>query len=132
MKDVAEKYTVKFNESTLYMGKSGLMRSGGTASDWQFIPYERGKQIAKPPKVLPRAHGGPIKDLLYCMKNGGTPCSDFITAAGPLASFALSGHVAMLSGAGKKVDWDVQAMRSTNLPEADQFARRQYRAGWEL
>jgi predicted dehydrogenase len=132
MKDVAEKYKVGFGESTLYVGKNGMMRSGGTASDWQFIPYERGKQIPKPRKVLPRAHGGPIDDLLYCMKNGGTPCSDFVTAAGPLASFALSGHVAMLSGVGKKVQWDVPAMRSTNLPEADQFAHRQYRAGWEL
>ena len=76
----------------------GLMRSQGTAGGWQFIPYERGKKFPKPPKTLPRAHGGPIGDLLYVMKNGGTPCSDFVTAAGPLASFALTGHMAMLPG----------------------------------
>ncbi len=132
MKDVAAKHQVKFGECTLYVGKQGMMRSGGTAGDFQFIPYERGREIPKPPKTLPRAHGGPIDDLLYVIKNGGTPCSDFVTAAGPLASFALSGHLAMLAGVGKKVDWDVEAMQCTNLPEANQYARRDYRKGWEL
>jgi predicted dehydrogenase len=132
IKEVSAKSKANFGESTLFVGKNGMMRSGGTASDWQFIPYARVKEVPKPAKVLPRAHGGPIDDLLYCMKNGGTPCSDFITAAGPLASFALSAHLAMLAGVGKKVEWDVGEMRCTNLPEANQFAHRQYRAGWEL
>ena len=66
------------------------------------------------------------------MQNGGTPCSDFVTSAGPLASFALSGHLAMLAGVGKKVEWDVQTMHCANLPEANKFACREYRAGWEL
>ena len=133
--DMAECYTLmkaakeknvltQMGKSTLYVGKQGMMRSGGTASDWQFIPYERGKEVPKPPKVLPRAHGGPIDDLLYVLKNGGTPCSDFVTAAGPLASFALSGHLAMLAGVGKKVEWDVPSMQCVNLPEANKFARR--------
>ncbi len=132
MKDVQSKYNVKFHECTLFVGRQGLMRSEGTANGWQFIPYQRGKEIPKPPKTLPRAHGGPIGDLFYVMQNGGTPCSDFVTSAGPLASFALSGHLAMLAGVGKKVEWDVQTMRCANLPEANKFACREYRAGWEL
>jgi hypothetical protein len=89
-------------------------------------------EIPKPPKVLPRAHGGPIDDLFHCLKNGGTPCSDFITSAGPLASFVLTGHLAMLAGVGKKIEWDVGKMQCTNLPAANAFARREYRTGWEL
>jgi hypothetical protein len=132
MKDVQNKYKIRFGECTLFVGQQGLMRSEGTAGGWQFIPYERGKQIPRPPKTLPRAHGGPIGDLFYVMHNGGTPCSDFVTSAGPLASFALSGHLAMLAGVGKKVDWDIPTMQCTNLPEANKFARREYRVGWEL
>jgi predicted dehydrogenase len=132
MKDVQDKYKIRFGECTLFVGDQGLMRSEGTAGGWQFIPYERGKEIPKPPKTLPRAHGGPIGDLFYVMKNGGTPCSDFITAAGPLAAFALTGHLAMFAGVGKKVEWDVEKMQCTNLPEINKFARRDYRAGWEL
>jgi predicted dehydrogenase len=133
IKEATEKYNLKnFGESTLYVGEKGKMRSGGTAGDWQFLPYELGKEIPKPPKVLPRAHGGPIGDLFHCMKKGGTPCSDFPTSAGPLAAFVLSGHVAMLAGVGKKIEWDVEKMECTNLPEANKFARRDYRQGWEL
>ncbi|MGA2069176.1 MAG: Gfo/Idh/MocA family oxidoreductase [Thermoguttaceae bacterium] len=132
MKDVQEQYKIKFGECTLFVGQKGLMRSEGTAGGWQFIPYERGKEVPKPPKVLPRAHGGPVGDLFWCLKNGGTPCSDFVTAAGPLASFALSGHLAMAAGVGKKVEWDVEKAECTNLPEVNQFAHREYRPGWEL
>jgi predicted dehydrogenase len=132
MKDTQDKYKIKFGECTLFVGDKGLIRTQGTAGGWQFLPYERIKELPKPEKTLPRAHGGPIGDLFYVMKNGGTPCSDFITAAGPLASFALSGHLAMLSGVGKKIEWDVEKMQSTNAPEANKFARREYRAGWEL
>ena len=132
MKDAAEKYKVKIGENTLYVGEKGMITSFGTAGGFQFLPHEMMKDIPKPPKTLPRAHGGPIGDLFHVMKNGGTPCSDFVTAAGPLASFALSGHLAMLVGVGKKVEWDVEKMECTNLPEANQYARREYRPGWEL
>jgi predicted dehydrogenase len=132
MKEVEKKHHIRFGECTLFVGSNGLMRSEGTAGGWQFIPYERGKEVPKPPKVLPRAHGGPVGDLFWCLKNGGTPCSNFITEAGPLASFALSGHLAMFAGAGKKVEWDVEKMECTNMPELNKFARREYRPGWEL
>ncbi|MGA2618956.1 MAG: Gfo/Idh/MocA family oxidoreductase [Thermoguttaceae bacterium] len=132
MQEVQKKYKINFGECTLYVGQQGLMRTEGTAGGWQFIPYERGKEIPKPPKTLPRAHGGPIGDLFYVLRNGGTPCSDFVTSAGPLAAFALSGHLAMLAGVGKKVEWDVEKMQSTNMPDVDRFARREYRPGWEL
>jgi predicted dehydrogenase len=132
VKDAQQKYDIKFGESTLYVGDGGLARSEGTAGGWQLLPYERMKEVPRPPKTLPRPHGGPVGNLFYVMHNGGTPCSDFITAAGPLASFALTGHVAMLAGVGKKVQWDVEKAECTNMPEVNQFARRQYRAGWEL
>ncbi len=132
MKDVQQKHKIEFGECTLYVGDKGLMRSQGTSGGWQFIPYEMGKTFPKPAKILPRAHGGPIDDLFYVMRNGGTPCSDFFSAAGPLASFALTGHLAMAAGAGKKVEWDVAKMTCTNMPELNKFAHREYRRGWEL
>jgi hypothetical protein len=126
------KYTFKFSDGTLYVGDKGWMMSYGTAGGFQLLPYERIKELPRPEKTLPRAPGGPVGDLLYCLKNGGTPCSDFVTSAGPLASFVLSGHLAMLSGVGKKIEWDMEKLESPNMPEANQFARRQYRKGWEL
>jgi len=66
------------------------------------------------------------------MKSGGAPCSSFPDAAAPLAAFVLTGHLAMFAGVGKKVEWDVEKMQCTNMPEINRYARREYRKGWEV
>jgi hypothetical protein len=30
------------------------------------------------------------------------------------------------------VEWDAKNMRSTNVPEANQYVKREYRKGWSL
>ena len=44
----------------------------------------------------------------------------------------LLGNLAIRAGQGVKVLWDGPNMRSTNLPELNQFVRRDYRKGWSL
>jgi predicted dehydrogenase len=132
MREVQEKYDVKFGECTLFVGREGLMQTRGTAGGWQLLPAERVNDLPEPEKILPRAHGGPVGDLFHSIKNGLTPCSDFVTSAGPLTSFVLTGLLAMFAGTGKKLHWDVQKMQVTNLPEINQYVSRTYRQGWEL
>ena len=50
--------------------------------------------------------------------------------AGPVTETILLGAVALR--AGKKVEYDTLNMKITNIPEANQFLTREYRAGWEL
>jgi hypothetical protein len=38
----------------------------------------------------------------------------------------------MFAGVGKKLEWDVEAMKCTNVPEINRFVRREYRRGWEV
>jgi predicted dehydrogenase len=132
MKEAEKKYNVQFGECTLFVGQEGLIRSEGTAGGWQFLPAEKIKDLPEPPKTLARTHGGPVGDLFYAVKNGVTPCSDFVGAAGPLAAFVLTGHLAMSAGVGKRVEWDVEKMQCTNMPEINQYVRREYRQGWEV
>jgi hypothetical protein len=132
MKDAEKKYNVQFGECTLFVGQAGLIRTEGTAGGWQFLPAEKIKDLPEPPKTLARAHGGPVGDLFYAVKNGATPCSDFVGSAGPLAAFVLTGHLAMSAGVGKRVEWDVEKMQCTNMPEINQHVRREYRQGWEV
>ena len=62
---------------------------------------------------------------------GGTPCgANFPDFAGPLAEIVLAGNLALRTP--KKIAWDVAAMRSTNVPEINQFVHREYRKGWTL
>jgi predicted dehydrogenase len=132
MKEAEKKYEVKFSEDTLFVGDKGLFRTGGTCGNWSFLPMERREEVPEPTKVLPRAHGGPIEDLFYSIKNGTVPCSNFPNAAGPLTAFALAGHLAQFAGIGKKLEWDVEKMKCTNVPEANRYVRREYRKGWEV
>ena len=90
------------------------------------------KATPEPPKTIPRAHGGPIEDLIYARKNFTTPCSNFVDSAGPLTAFALTGHLAMFAGVGKKLEWDVKKMQVTNMPEINTYVGRTYREGWEV
>ncbi|UCG47140.1 MAG: Gfo/Idh/MocA family oxidoreductase [Phycisphaerales bacterium] len=127
MKETESKHNRRFGEFTLFVGDDGLI-----GTDARIIPEEKHKQTPAPPKSIPRAHGGPIEDLFHAMKNDGTPCSNFIDSAGPLTAFALTGHLAMFAGVGKKLDWDVEKMQCTNMPEINRYVGREYRAGWEV
>jgi predicted dehydrogenase len=127
MRETEKKYNRKFGEFTLFVGEKGLM-----GSDARIIPEDKHKETPPPPKTLARAHGGPIEDLFYTMKNGGKPCSDFIDSAGPLTAFALTGHLAMFAGVGEKLEWDVEKMQCIDMPEIDRYVRREYRRGWEV
>jgi hypothetical protein len=127
MKDAEKKYDRKFGEFTLFVGEKGLI-----GSDGRILPEEKHKEFPAPPKTLARAHGGPIEDLFHCCKNGGAPASNFTDSAGPLTAFALSGHLAQFAGVGKKLEWDVEKMQCTNMPEINRYVAREYRKGWEV
>ncbi len=133
IRQLGKELEVKFGEDTLFIGDKGYFFTTGHAGSAQIVPAEKRKDFPAPPKTLPRAKGnGPIADLFACIKNGGTPVSNIPDAAGPLTAFALTGHLAQAAGVGKKVEWDVEKMECTNLPELNQLLRRTYRDGWGI
>ena len=127
-KEAEQKEQRKFGEFTLFIGDKGMI-----GSDAVIIPQADHDKFPSPAKTLPRAHsGGPIQDLYWCIRNGGTPASNFPQAAAPLTSIALTGHLAQFAGKGSRVDWDMDAMRCSNIPEINRYVRREYRPGWEV
>jgi predicted dehydrogenase len=60
--------------------------------------------------------------------NGKTSCP--LSYSGPLSETVLLGNVAYRSG--KTIEWDSKALAARGVPEAMQFVRRTYRAGWEV
>lgn len=133
MKQTEKECDINFGECTLYLGEKGKFWTTGTAGQARILPLEKHAAYPPPPKTLPRAKGdGPIEDLFACIKDGGVPCSNFVTAAGPLTEFVLLGHLAQYAGVGKRLEWDVARMRCTNEPEINEHVRRTYRRGWEV
>jgi hypothetical protein len=64
------------------------------------------------------------------VKDKKQPSSSF-DYAGPLTETMLLGVVATMVP-GRKLLWDGPGMKVTNIPEANQFLRREYRSGWTL
>jgi hypothetical protein len=127
MKETEAKEQRKFGEFTLFVGDKAML-----GSDGHLIPQAVHDQTPRPEKTLPRAHGGPIDDLYWCIRNQGTPASNFPDAAALLTAIALTGHLAQFAGKGSKIDWDTQKMECTNNSEVNRFVKREYRQGWEV
>jgi hypothetical protein len=52
--------------------------------------------------------------------------------AARLTEVMLLGIVALRAGQGRKINYDAQNMRVTNVAEANQYLTREYRAGWTV
>lgn len=52
--------------------------------------------------------------------------------AGRLTETILVGNLAVRAGEGQRIEWDAKNLKSTNLPELNQFVHREYRSGWTL
>lgn len=80
------------------------------------------------PVTIPRSPGH-VEEWFRMMKDGTPSYSNFDIAA-YLTEIILLGCVALRVGEGKRMEWDGPNMRSTNLPEAAQFVKRNNRPGW--
>jgi predicted dehydrogenase len=112
----------------LFVGDKGLITCAGWSGMPRLLPLELHREYKRPPKTIPRVEGHHA-DWLQACKGGRPACSNFDYAA-RLCELVLLGNVALR--AGKLLKWDGAAMKATNAPEADQYLREPYRAGWEL
>jgi predicted dehydrogenase len=110
--------------SCIFIGANGMLLGNG-----KLLPEEKFKDFEKPAERWPRSPGLWIEWVNYAKGNGPVPGSNFQYSGWTTEANHL-GNVAYRTG--KKIEWDYQAMRATNAPEADPFIRRpEYRKGWE-
>ena len=114
----------------LFIGDKGKMLGE------RLIPEAKRKEYGKPPKILPRSPGHHQEWIEAC--KGGQPAgSNFPDHAGILAEAVLLGNVALRPELQEamnqtKLLWDGPNLKITNIPEANEFLRREYRQGWTL
>jgi len=115
------------DQGGVYYGEKGtiLLPHGGNP---RLIPESAMKGFKPPEPSLPRGIDH-YQDWIRSCKGGPKGLSNF-DYAGPLAETILLGNIAAL--AGQKVLWDGPNMKVTNLPEANNWLRREYRKGWTL
>lgn len=130
--DRQKKAKAEVMSGTIYVGAKGWIFTETYGGGLTIYPEELRSAILEAPKTIPRIKGGPIEDLLNAVRGGPAPCSNFADPAGPFTEFAMTGNLAAVAGAGSKLEWDVENMQCTNLPEINEFVGRTYRKGWEI
>lgn len=119
------------------MGDNGILFVGdkGKMLEYTLIPESLRKEYGKPPQMIPRSPGHHAEWIEAC--KGGKPAGSNFDHAGPLAEAVLLGNVALRPSMKEKLTrtrllWDSENLKITNMPEANEFLRRQYRQGWSL
>jgi len=112
-----------------------LVGEKGKILGHRLIPESKMQEYKKPPKTLPRSPGHHREWINAC--KGGEPAGSNFDVAGPLAEVVLLGNIAVrlsqkLYETGVKLYYDGPNMKITNLSEANQYIKSEYRQGWTL
>ena len=78
--------------------------------------------------MSPRSPGHE-REWLLAARGGPPPLSNF-SYSGPLTEICCLGNIAQRVDT--RIEWDAENMKVTNLPDANQYVRAEYRQGWEL
>jgi predicted dehydrogenase len=115
-----------WNNGVLFIGSKGMLLSD--YGKHVLLPEDKFKDFERPSPSIPKSLGHHREWLNACKT--GTPTTCDFAYAGPLTEANHLGNVAYR--AQTKIDWDAKNMRIPNAPEAEQYLKREYRAGWSL
>ncbi len=115
----------QWSDGVLFVGETGMV-----LSDYgrHVLLRDGVEDPERPDPFIPNSIGHHPEWIQACKTGDPTTCN--FEYAGWLTEANHLGNVAYRTG--KKLEWDPEAMKATNAPEADKFIKRQYREGWEL
>jgi len=115
----------------IFVGKKGKLMCGCLGESPRLIPETKMKEYKLPPKTMPRSPGA-AEEWIAGIKNGTPTLSNFDYAA-KLTEMMLLGNIAIrLAHKNTALKYDGAKMAFTNMPEANPYLTREYRAGWNL
>jgi len=122
---------------SLMVGDKGVMYSPDDyGAEWHLLPENKFRSWKAPEPTIPRMQGQDTdlwmkKELVTAIK-GGPPAYSNFNIAGKLTEFILLGNAAIRAGVQHPLEYDGEAMKFTNWPEANSFLSREYRKGYSL
>ncbi|MBK9316988.1 MAG: Gfo/Idh/MocA family oxidoreductase [Acidobacteria bacterium] len=121
----------------MIVGEKGILMHETYGAKPRLFPESLMEAAAKVPQKFERIETDERKNALHrinwakACKGQGKASSPFEYAT-QLTETMLLGVVAMRAGQGKRIYYDAQAGKITNVAEANQFLHREYRQGWSL
>ena len=115
----------------LFVGEWGLLMHETYGDDPRLFPEGLMEEAATVPQTYARVEETHEMNWALACKGEGAPTCPFEYAA-PLTEVMILGIVALRAGQGQKILYDGEKMRITNVEEANQYLRREYRDGWSV
>ena len=116
----------RWDSGTLFIGEKGMLLADYGKHLLMFDGQSQGFKRSDP--FIPDSPGQQAEWVKACKTDLQTSCnfeySGWLTEANHLGNVAYR--------VGKKITWDATQLRCPNAPEADQYIKRDYRAGWKL
>lgn len=112
--------------AVLFVGSEGKLIAD--YGKHRLLPEEKFADFKRPEPFIPPSIGHHREWIEAC--KGGPKASCDFSYSGPLNESVLLGNVSFR--AQSPLEWDWKSLKATNCPAADQFIRREYRAGWKL
>ncbi len=118
-------------EGMLYIGEYGAILGDFHGRRFRLLPESRMKGLSA---SLPKAPDGndvvgAVDEYVMAMREGKQSRGSFINVQ-DLAEATCLATIAIQTG--KRLEWDKEAMKITNVPEANALLTRTYRKGWEI
>jgi len=114
----------------LLIGSKGKLMHETYGAHPRLLPKSLQDSFGKPPQKLPRIPGEAHEMNWVDACKGKQEASCPFEYAARLTEVMLLGIVALK--AGKRISYDGPNMRVTNLPQANDYLRREYRQGWSV
>src|SRR6516162_4914801 len=121
---------LKQEGGALLIGSKGKLLHDTYGLHPRLLPKSLNDSFGKPPQKLPRIPGEAHEMNWVEAAKGKTEPSCPFEYAARLTEVMLLGIVALK--AGRKIFYDGENMRVTNLPQANDYLRREYRQGWSV
>jgi len=113
----------------LFRGSKGMLMCGIYGNSPRLIPESRMREYQRPAPTLARVPDSHEMDWVRACK-GGPPAGASFEYGALLTEICLLGNIAKRVDG--RIEWDAQAMKITNSPDANRYVRSEYRAGWSL
>ncbi len=114
---------------SMFVGSKAVMLCPGLGERPELFPKSYDEAYKRPEPTIPRSVGH-HREWIDAIKGGAPGGTEFGYAA-RLTELALLGVVAIRTG--KKLEWDYEAMKVVNCPEADAIIQGEpYREGWQI
>ncbi len=119
-------------EGMMFVGEKGKILAGFHVDSPRLIPEKRMKgytQSAPPARRQPNELSPGLKQWVAACRGGQQSPGSFLNA-GPLSDAVNLYAVALRTG--RRLLFDAENTRITNVPDANKYLSREYRKGWEI